>query len=239
MEDLWGILGYDDVASDIVEVLGTDGVGLIQGPPGVGKSWLAKDIGTLWDSGGGATLLAEGDLQRSDVPFHPFGFAMAPLPSSWKNVRPAIAGVARAGETLVGTAGLITSTIEAVAKLRENRRRERRRFLGDAEQKILCDLEKAGKKRPLLLIADNLHWWDSKSLAFLGSLRSESMIRAFPFLASLRILGVEASQPHQRVVDPEAHSAFLAQLSTPPYELGRIKRESLSRPVEKCTTLAG
>jgi hypothetical protein len=223
---LWQILGYDHVAKRVAEELhaGTN-LCVLEGPPGVGKSWLASDIGVLWEEGGGSTVLVEGDLQRADASLYPFAFAMGGLPSRWKPIGPVIAGVARAGEVLVGTAGIITATVEALAKARGLRRRDRTMFLGDPEQLILHELERLAKKRPLLLIADNLHWWDSVSLGLLGRLRDPRMWDAFPFLKGLRILAAQTPEPYQSVVNPPAHEALLIPSTTSHVPLQRVPRE--------------
>ena len=119
MADLWTLLGYDAVAAGIAEAMNEgDEVCLIEGPPGVGKSWLAKGIGALWDEGGGATVVVEGDPLRTDVSLYPFSFAMTGLAKGWRDIVPAATNVARAGEALLGTAGLITSTVELLDGIR-------------------------------------------------------------------------------------------------------------------------
>src|SRR5580698_1690777 len=151
---------------------------LIEGPPGVGKSWLAKGIGALWERSGGATVVIEGDPLRTDVSLYPFSFAMVGLAKGWGSVVPAIANVAKAGEVLLGTAGLITNTVELLDSVRRRRRGSRAVLLDDQEQQILHELGSLARKRPLLLIADNLHWWDEASLALLAQLRAPRMVEA-------------------------------------------------------------
>jgi hypothetical protein len=230
---LWSVLGYDQIASDVARALSDSAdIDVLEGPPGVGKSWLAKDIGGLWEAGGGSTVIAEGDLLRSDVAYYPFGFAMTSLPSGWRAVGPVIAGIARAGETLVGTAGIVTATVEALAQARRTRRRKRTIFLGDAEQQILYELERLAKDKPLLLVADNLHWWDTRSLELLGRLRDPRMCAAFPFLSELRVLAAQTPEPYQSIAHPEAHDALLAPTITHRFELRRIPRERFDQVLQ-------
>jgi hypothetical protein len=230
VSDLWHILGYDAVAQRVAEGLRTGSqITVLEGPPGVGKSWLAKDIGALWEVGEGSTVLVEGDLLRADASLYPFAFAMGGLPSRWTAIGPAVAGVARAGEALIGTAGLMTATVQLLAGVQRGRRRDRTMFLGDAEQVVLHDLERLGKKRPLLIIADNLHWWDSSSLAFLGRLRDPRMWDAFPFLAELRVLAVQTPEPYQSVAHPVAHDALLEPSATETIQLPRVPRAGFER----------
>lgn len=230
MSTLWQVLGYDRIAERLAERLrASDEICVLEGPPGVGKSWLAKDIGELWESNGGSTVLIEGDQLRADASLYPFTFAMGGLPRRLGSMGPAIAGVARAAEALAGTAGIITATIEAVAKTRELQRRDRRMFLGQSEQMILHELERLGKRRPLLVIADNLHWWDTSSLALLRHLGDRRTWEAFPFLSELRLLGVQTIEPYQSVANPEAHDALLAPSRTCRFPLQRVPRDDFER----------
>jgi hypothetical protein len=213
------------VAGEIATALReSDDIALIEGPPGVGKSWLARGIGTLWQRGGGSSIVAQGDVQRGEVDFYPLGFAMAST-AGWRSGATGFADSVKAAESLVGTAGIVTSTVTALAKMRRSRRRARSLYLGDAEQPILFHLQRLGRRRPLLLIADNLHWWDAASLAFLRRLREPAMTEAFPFLNGLRVLAVATPEPYQRVVQPDAFAATLHPASTHRFALPRIPRD--------------
>jgi tetratricopeptide (TPR) repeat protein len=230
VSDPWLALGYDRVATGVAETLQkSNEIAVIQGPPGVGKSWLAKGIGAMWQAGDGSAVVAEGDVLKSNASFYPFGFAMAGLSSGWRSVVPALADIAKAGETLLGTAGIITSTVQGLAALRQSGRRDRSLFLGDTEQRILYELERLSEKRPLLLIADNLHWWDARSLDFLGSLRDPRMWSAFPFLTDMRLLVAQTIEPYQNVAHPQAHDALLQPSATRTFDLPRIPRAGFER----------
>jgi hypothetical protein len=109
--DVWSTLGYDRIAAQIAQVLADgDDIAVVEGPPGVGKSWLAKAIGAMWEAGGGSTLVAEGDLLKSDAALYPFAFAMSGLGGAWKSLGPKVAGVARPDRLLqAGHALLLTA----------------------------------------------------------------------------------------------------------------------------------
>lgn len=225
MSDLWSILEYDKIASEIeIELHRGTGIVLVEGPPGVGKSWLVKSIGGMWDESGGSTVVAEGDLLQCDTSMYALGFALAGLSSGWRSLGTGLAEVTRAGEKFVGTGGLLTTTVQAIGKLRSTRRQARRLYLGPAEQAILCQIEQLSKKRPLLLIADNIHWWDSSSLEFLARLRSPAMTEAFPFLTHMRVVAAQTTEPYQHVANTHAHAALLQQPSTRSFGLQRLDR---------------
>ena len=56
---------------------------------------------------------------------------------------------------------VITGTAQALSRLQPARQRAKKLYLSEVEQGILFELDRLARKRPVLMIADNLHWWDS------------------------------------------------------------------------------
>ena len=225
MADLWGALGYDRWAADIAEGLGGSAqITVIKGPPGVGKSWLAKGVGALWESAGGSAVVAEGDLSRSDVSLYPFEMALDDLKKFTESMAVAVATLARVGELLIGTGGVLTTSLENLARL-QSEDKTQTVMLDRQELDVMARLSKLSRRRPLLVIADNLHWWDARSLEFLGRLRDNRIVEAFPFLREMRVLGVETAEPHQSVAHPQSHKRLLLPHFTRTLELEGIPRE--------------
>lgn len=227
MNALWAALGYEHRLAEITRHFSEGGRTIIvDGPPGVGKSWLAKGFGASWEEGGGASVVAEGDIGRSHFDYYPFGLAMAGLPAGWSTAAAAAAATARAAERIIGTGGLVTTMVQGLARMRKSKRMRQAVFLGEREQQVLASLERLGRNRPILLIADNLHWWDTASLKLLRELVEPVMQETFPFLGELRILGVLTPEPYQETVHGEVLGDVLARTALHRIELDRVPEES-------------
>lgn len=219
------VLGHDTIGASIAQTLqgGTD-VSVIQGPPGVGKSWLANGIGALWEEGGGRTIIAQGDQLQSDAAYYALNLALAALGRRWSSVGKQLSQVTAAGEQMMGTAGVVTATVQLLSSLRPSLETARKLYLSEMEQGILFELDRLGRKRTLLIIADNLHWRDSRSPEFLGRLSERRMSEAFPFLANVRVIATQTIEPYQPTAHPTERDALLSRNGTRYYNLYRVSR---------------
>jgi tetratricopeptide (TPR) repeat protein len=226
VSEVWEVLGYEGTASEIAIALGeSKDIEVIEGPPGCGKSWLAKGVGGLWEMAGGSTVLVEGDRRRSDVALYALSSAMRALPDKFP-IWSLLGNLAQAGEgALLGTGGALTKAVELLVETRGKRHKGRAILLDDAEQDIVAKLDSLSRKGPLLIVADNLHWWDARSIDLLGSLRDSRMAEAFPFLDEMRLLAVQTGERHQAAANPTARDTLLVPLETRRIDLEKVPRE--------------
>ena len=65
MGDLLSVLGYDEIAAQVAAKLEEGrGIALLEGGPRAGKSWLARDIGSLWKRAEAARFWLKATLLR-------------------------------------------------------------------------------------------------------------------------------------------------------------------------------
>lgn len=225
MANLAALLGHDALAAEIGTALRADRrIKVLQGPPGAGKTWIVKALGGAWEEAGGCALVATGDALQRDTPLYPLDFALAGLAPAWRSAGRELAQVTTAGEQLGGSGGVLTATIQAALKLRPSRIRARKLYLGQVEQTVLFDLGRLARGRPILLICDNLHWWDAQSIQLLGRLREDRMADAFSHLSGLQVLGAQALDMYQTPSNPDALAALLRADETTYFDVRRPPR---------------
>ena len=226
MADLWQIAGHDEVAREVAEGLARgDGLQLVSGPPGVGKSWFVEAFGRVWEAAGGAVLLASEDRGRGQSSFFPFNLALSTSAGRWKAAGPLASAAARVAELHVGTGGLVTSAVHSLIAAKRQHRGRKMGYLGPAEQEVLHRLSHESHSRPLLLIADNLHWWDADSLHLLRGLLNDDLRTAVPGLDSLRVLAGTTPPPYQSVQNPDAYDALLGTARPRHHHLRYVERD--------------
>ncbi len=189
MNRLWSLLGYDWVADELLSYFRSNlqhRVAVVDGPPGAGKSTFALGVGAAWRDGGGRVAILEGDDLNERRDLYPFQRGISVLDPGWSAVRSAAEFVPKLIDFVAGTGGGVTLAVEGATRLREGARGRKAIFITPEERKIISDLEQAAGHKPMLLIADNIHWWDVASLSLLQQILSPEAIEAYPFLAAIR-----------------------------------------------------
>lgn len=231
MENLWRLLGHSSVAGQVLEILRakSGASALIDGQPGCGKSWLAKSIGAAWEKEGGVAFVAEGDKSMNARDFYPFGTSPMHLKRAWNYLDDAIGVISRVTDFTLGTGGIVSTFSDKVMSRIDGSILDQVAFLKAYEADYLRALERQSRRKPVLLIADNIHWWDLASLEFLdlvvsGKLANKTSLK---FLGDIRVLAIRTS-PH---VQEPIHKRYLNEEIYP-----RLKhRYSLASPTEDLT----
>nr|WP_321481742.1 ATP-binding protein [uncultured Cohaesibacter sp.] len=206
--DIWDVLGVrsdvEELASELID--GRCDAAVISGPPGSGKTWLARQIAASFTTAGGVSFRGVGDETEANRRL----FAMKCAQAETRGLFKPIAAVGKTilnVATRLATAGA-TGAEEAIDAFDAEKARRKRSvvFLDEDEQTILSEMGQDALRGPVLLIADNLHWWDKDSLTLLRMILDKRLAKAFPFTENIRILAVTTDESYQRPIWFEDYS---------------------------------
>ncbi len=199
---IWELLGQGERVNRVTQSLlsGELQQALIVGPPGCGKSWLARSIAATFVKGGGVALRGAGDEAEANRRLYAFQCVRAETSGLMGPLAEAGFIVANV-LTKVATGGLLDAQTARPAFSAEAARRKRSvLFLNADEQAVLSDIEQNVFEKPALLVADNIHWWDKDSLSLLKAILDRRVDKAYPYTNQMRILAVTTESAFQKPV---------------------------------------
>lgn len=225
--ELAALLGQDAIAAELLENLVEDEAQLVRltGVAGSGKSHIAKWVAKAWKEEHGSCLVAVGDEGHSWREVFPLLVGLAQTHRDWVGLATTgTRSALRVADTAAKTGGIGTSIFDLLtAGFRQQVERALRGY-SDRERDVILDLKRLGRRRRLLLIADNAHWLDADSLWLLADVLSERLREAIPQLCSVQILLVDTEE-EQAVAAPEAFSSLMARCSERTFRSRRCSRE--------------
>jgi hypothetical protein len=228
MNRLWSLLGYDQVANDLLSYFRSSlqhRVAVIDGPPGSGKSTFALGLAAAWRDGGGRVAILEGDDLNERRDLYPFQRGISALDPAWSAIRSVAGLVPKLVDLIAGTGGGAALAVAGATRLREGARARRTMFMTPDERRIIADLERAAGQKPLLLIADNIHWWDAASLSLLQQILSPEATEAYPFLAAVRVVAVRTTNASQPAIHADFLNRILLRLQAREWHLRAVRRD--------------
>lgn len=230
MADLGELLGQNQAATEILEALAVPGARLLRltGPSGSGKSHIAFLAGATWRDDGGRCVIALGDDNHASRSLQPFLAGLASLPRSWTGIASEGSRSAlRVADVVVGSAGAGASIFDLLSSTFRQRVERALRPFSSPERDIILDLKRLARSHPLLLIADNAHWWDADSLWLLRELVSDRLRTAVSQLQSVVVLLVDTAE-EQRPSAPESFDS-LVKMCERTWQTSRCTREQFPR----------
>ncbi|WP_349966927.1 ATP-binding protein [Roseburia faecis] len=144
---------------------------LIKGKSGSGKSFTLKQLESELSKDQYQIIIFDGDYQYDDREYYPFKKALFLGEDSAKEL---IAGGFAEASKEIPVAGNIISYI--IKSFIEKQSTPHNLLLNSDEQNILAKLRQILKKPHIVLIFDNIHWWDRRSLQLLKLLLTNKEI---------------------------------------------------------------
>jgi DNA polymerase III delta prime subunit len=195
MRDAAEITGQKHVLSklrDWLENKGSSKCVVVEGPSGSGKSWLINELGHhLLSFAGRVVIRAAGDPLNSSRPLLPLLGALARTQRVSRFIKGA--AVAGAQASPFSTGALLSFIVENSLNWKEKNSAALTPFLTVAERDILVELQLRAGKSQLLLVLEDLQWWDETSLSLLKLMLGGYLDGAFPFLSRTKFVAVVRS----------------------------------------------
>jgi len=171
----------------------------IEGPSGSGKTVLAEQVARLLDGEGFQVINLLGDYEYVQEPLMPF--------YRWLKTRDAHVVDRRREQHIlapvkdIGRIFLVGETLSALVQGFLHRKDRYIDFLSHLQVDMLSSLQWAHSGSPVLVIADNVHWFDHDSIETLIALTHERVRAEFQFAREARILFVRSVDQVTRTVE--------------------------------------
>lgn len=166
-------------------------VGLV-GLPGSGKSFTCAQLIQAWTDKDAVAVTAPGDeYQRARRNF-PFQYVVSQWSMGKQLLLKSASGAVAKGAAAIPFAGPLAGfVIEKLFAHAVDSAKERYQFLSTEEQNILYHLQKIAGKKPLLIICDDLQFWDEAAVSLLRLMLSGAINDAYPFLQAAHYVVVQ------------------------------------------------
>lgn len=195
------LTGQDAALSTIREWVGAKDVHprlTLEGPSGSGKSWVVKEITRLLSGDRRVVLVAEGDPFNGNRQLLPLAIALSRAPRLRRLAKTAASEAGR-GVPMAGS--FIQFSVNMLLNYREIAQTHQTPFLPQAERELLIEIERRAEENDVLIVLENLHWWDGQSLDLLTLILTNKLDGVFPFLTRTKFLAVLT--PDQNTTHPD------------------------------------
>lgn len=192
LEDLTGQAEALSVLTDWADK-GPDGEHMVlTGPRGSGKSWLVEQFVRSQERAHGLSIiLAPGQRNNHSRPLLPIRLAFnanVDFSEFAKQV------VAESGQSAGGEyGGILKIALDFTLNYQRRKQEIQTKYISSDDRTALIDLEKMARNKRSILILEDLQCWDEESLKLLAVMTTDPVKTAFPFINSLRFLGVISS----------------------------------------------
>jgi hypothetical protein len=161
---------------------------VLSGPSGCGKSWVVRQLARDWEKKGGVTVIAAGEPALARRSYGAFWLGISSAGPTLSLERTIVKGASAAGRAVPVVGSLVSFLTELLAENRSRLRRDQALYLRTDEFDILCHLHTLARGHPLLIVADDLQYWDQDSLQLLFLIVAGNLHEVFPFLVEASLL---------------------------------------------------
>ncbi len=158
---------------------------LLRGPSGCGKSWLIRELAERWQ---GPAVIAAGEPALAKRDYGALWLGISATGPKLSLERSVAQGASAAGRAVPIVGSLVAYLTELLANNRSRQRRDQTLYLKGDEFDILSHLDALARGGRLLLVADDLQYWDQDSLQLLYLMVSGRLDDVFPFIGGMSLV---------------------------------------------------
>lgn len=188
----FSVLSQGDLLSDMLRQLQDESLVGLVGLPGSGKSYTCDKLIQSWVEMDHAIVSAPGDQYQRARRYFPFQQAISQSGAMRQILLKGASGAVVKGVSSIPFAGPLAGfVIERLFAHEADLAKERIQFLSTEEQNILYHLQRIAGNKPLLVVCDDLQFWDEAALSLLRIMLSGKINGAYPFLLDARYVVVQ------------------------------------------------
>lgn len=164
---------------------------LIEGKSGSGKSYTIKQLQIELAKENYHVIIFDGDYQYDDREYYPFKKSLFSDQDSSKDI--IVGGIAETSKGIPAVGNLVSYIINTWS---ERKKSVKNMVLNSEEQNILAKLRQILKNPNIVLLFDNIHWWDRRSLQLLTMLLTNRQMLNIDKLSQFTIIfSITTNQP--------------------------------------------
>ena len=164
---------------------------LIEGKSGSGKSYTIKQLQIELAKENYHVIIFDGDYQYDDREYYPFKKSLFSDQDSSKDI--IVGGIAETSKGIPAVGNLVSYIINTWS---ERKKSVKNMVLNSEEQNILAKLRQILKNPNIVLLFDNIHWWDRRSLQLLAMLLTNRQMLNIDKLSQFTIIfSITTNQP--------------------------------------------
>jgi hypothetical protein len=227
MDGIADLTGQTSLLSGIVAKLNKKGLvrGLLEGPSGCGKSWLLQQLLTLWEQQHHKGIILSGDRAFSDRGYAPWFSGLSRAEDRLESKRLIQRAVSETGKMIPAVGNLVTFALDILLDSKEKQQRSKTLHLNSEEHEILFRLQSFAGNKPLLVIADDMQYWDHESLRLLLIVLSSQLDHTYPFLTRTHFIAATTRDSAPR--NPDLWSQLISEFSQDEWHLEYVTEEKL------------
>jgi AAA ATPase-like protein len=190
MGDIAAVTGQRTAVRDLVAWAASarvhvEPVAVLSGPSGCGKTWVAHQVAEMLPDDV-TCAFASGDRSNANRDYLPFASAtMSVVRQSF-----VASAIPEVGRSIPHFGGIVGFLLQYIVNRRETEQSRRSFTLDQSDREILLRLDRIAARGRLLLVLDDLQWWDERSIGLAQLMISGRVNDMFPFLNNTAYLAL-------------------------------------------------